>query len=48
MKITLQEAIDGKEIDLNSLRRSDRKWLMIELVDRNIHFTVINRILKRI
>lgn len=48
MKITLQKAIDGEEIDLNYLRRSDRKWLMIELVDRKIPFVVINKVLKRI
>lgn len=48
MQITLQEVINGKEIDLKNLRRTDRKWLMIELVDRNIHFTVINGILKKV
>lgn len=48
MKITLQEVITGKEIDLRYLRRTDRKWLMIELVDRNIHFQVTDNILKRI
>lgn len=48
MKITLQEAINGKEIDLKSLRRTDRKWLIIELIDRSINFQVINNILKRV
>lgn len=48
MKITLQEAINGKEIDLKGLRRTDRKWLMIELIDRNINFQVINSVLKRV
>lgn len=48
MKITLQEAIDGKEIGLRSLRRTDIKWLMMELLDRNIDFIIINHVLKRI
>ena len=48
MEITLQKAIDGEEIDLNYLKRSDMKWLMIELVDRKISFAVINKVLKRI
>lgn len=46
MKIILQEVINGKEIDLKCLRRADRKWLMIELIDRNLNFQVINNILK--
>ncbi len=48
MQITLQEALDGKEIDLKSLKRTDEKWLLMELIDRNISFTVVNKILKRI
>lgn len=48
MEITLQEAINYKEINMNGLTNRSKKWLMFELLNRKIDFQVINNILKRI